>query len=78
VDGRLGKYTKQAIDDFNSGKPPGKPTTTADKKTTDRKTQTLTDQGKAQIAALEKQEAEQRAAGDKEGAEKHDRPKHNL
>jgi len=24
VDGRLGKYTKQAIDDFNSGKPPGK------------------------------------------------------
>jgi hypothetical protein len=70
VDGRLGKYTKQAIDDFNSGKPPGKPATAADKKTTGGKTQTLTDQGKAQIAALKKQEAEQRAAGDKEGAEK--------
>jgi len=70
VDGRMGKYTRQAIDDFSSGKPPGKPSSPENKKTTDGKTKTLTDQGKAQIAALEKQEAEQRAAGDKEGAEK--------
>jgi len=68
VDGRLGKFTKQAIDDFSSGKPPGKQSSSAGKKTADGKTKSADDENKARIEVLKKQAAEQRKAGKEEEA----------
>jgi len=71
VDGRMGKYTRQAIDDFNNSKPPGKTTPTAT--TTSRKTTPAADGNAARIEVLKKQAAEQRKAGDYKGANETDK-----
>jgi len=58
VDGRMGKYTRQAIDDYKAGTLPSnsKAATTLSKETI------------AQLQVLKKQAGQQRAAGDKDGA----------